>query len=261
MSQIKDLAYFYVLTASLLKNYSLILLLSVMINTVQVAQAQVIKTRIYLIHGQGSDSRLFSKLRLNADYDTVCLNLPLPEKGETMEHFAQKLIPEIDTTVPFILIGVSLGGMVAAELNDLLHPLQTILISSAKNRSELPGRYKFMRVIPLYKLFPAGFIKASSFIMQPLVEPDRKKEKALFKNMLHEKDSRFLKRSIPLIINWQKTDNNGKQLYHLHGRKDHTIPLRNIKSPQIVSGGSHMMVLTEAEFISEKINEILLKPK
>lgn len=223
--------------------------------------AQVAKTKIYLIHGQGSDSRLFSKLSLNHAFDTVYLNLPLPEKGETMEQFARKLIPEIDTTAPFILIGVSLGGMVAAELNDMLHPLQTILISSAKNRTELPKRYKFMRVVPVYKLFPARFIKASSFIMQPLVEPDRKKEKALFKSMLRKKDNRFLKRSIPLIINWKKTENNAKEMYHLHGSKDHTIPLRNIKSPLVISKGSHMMVLTEAELISEKINEILLKLK
>ena len=142
-------------------------------------KAQVKKTKIYLIHGQGSDARLFSKLTLNVGFDTFCLNLPLPAKGENMQSFAQQLIPKIDTTGPFILIGVSLGGMVAAELNDILHPLQTIIISSAKNNNELPKRYKFMRAFPLYKLFPAGFIKASSFIMQPLVEPDRKKEKAI----------------------------------------------------------------------------------
>ena len=215
------------------------------------------KTKIYLIHGQGSDSRLFSKLKLSNEFDTICLSLPLPERGESMHSFAKKLIPKIDTSGTFILIGVSLGGMIASELNEIIHPLKTIIISSAKNRSELPSRYKFMRAIPLYKLFPASLIKASSFIMQPLVEPDRKREKKLFKSMLHQKDKHFLKRSIPLIIHWQKEENKGKPLIHIHGSNDHTIPSRNIRSANIITGGSHMMVLTEAALISEKINEIL----
>ena len=221
-------------------------------------KAQVKKTKIYLIHGQGSDARLFSKLTLNVGFDTFCLNLPLPAKGENMQSFAQQLIPKIDTTGPFILIGVSLGGMVAAELNDILHPLQTIIISSAKNNNELPTRYKFMHAFPLYKVFPAGFIKASSFVMQPLVEPDRKKEKAIFKSMLRKKDKHFLKRTIPMIVNWQKKSNTGGALIHIHGTKDHTIPIKNIIKGIVIKNGSHMMVLTQAELISEKINEILL---
>jgi pimeloyl-ACP methyl ester carboxylesterase len=221
-------------------------------------KAQVQKTKIYLIHGQGSDGRLFSKLTLNAAFDTFCLNLPVPAKGTNMQSFAQQLIPKIDTSGPFILIGVSLGGMVAAELNDILHPLQTIIISSAKNNNELPKRYKFMRAFPLYKLFPAGFLKASSFMMQPLVEPDRKKEKAIFKSMLRKKDKHFLKRTIPMIVNWDKKCNNGKALIQIHGTKDHTIPIKNITESIAVTNGSHMMVLTQADLISEKINEILL---
>ena len=221
-------------------------------------KAQVQKTKIYLIHGQGSDARLFSKLTLNAAFDTFCLNLPVPAKGTNMQSFAQQLIPKIDTSGPFILIGVSLGGMVAAELNDILHPLKTIIISSAKNNNELPKRYKFMRAFPLYKLFPAGFLKASSFMMQPLVEPDRKKEKAIFKSMLRKKDKHFLKRTIPMIVNWDKKCNNGKVLMHIHGTKDHTIPIKNITESIAITNGSHMMVLTQADLISEKINEILL---
>jgi pimeloyl-ACP methyl ester carboxylesterase len=217
------------------------------------------KTNIYFIHGQGSDPRLFSKLKLNTNFDTVCLWLPLPEKGESMFSFAQKLIPKIDTTAPFILVGVSLGGMVASELNEMIHPKQTIIISSAKNSNELPKRYKFMRALPIYKLFPAGFIKLSSFVMQPLIEPDRKKEKALFKSMLRNKNKLFLKRTIPMIINWNKQVNSGKIIIHLHGTKDHTLPIRNIQSPIVVRKGSHMMVLTQPELISSILNEILNK--
>jgi pimeloyl-ACP methyl ester carboxylesterase len=215
------------------------------------------QTKVYLIHGQGSDSRLFSKLKLNDAFDTIFINLPLPQKGDNMQNYARKIIPQIDTTMPFVLIGVSLGGMVAAELNDLLHPLQTIIISSAKNRNELPSRYKFMHTLPIYRLFPAFLIKAGSFLLQPLVEPDRRKEKALFKSMLRNKDKMFLKRSIPLIVNWQKKTNDRKPLIHIHGTKDHTLPIKYITANSIIKGGSHMMVLTQAALISDEINKVL----
>lgn len=242
-----------------MKNKVLQFLLYVLFTGTTSLKAQEPKTKIYLIHGQGSDPRLFSKLKLNSEFDTVCLRLPMPHKNESMQEYAYRLIPEIDTTAPFILIGVSLGGMVATELNDRLNPLQTIIISSAKNRKELPKRYRFMRAIPVYKIFPARFVKWGSFIMQPLVEPDRKKEKALFKSMLKQKDKLFLKRSIPMIMNWAKKENTGKIIIHIHGNNDHTIPVKNIHATKIIEGGSHMMVLTQATILSQTINEILAK--
>lgn len=240
-----------------MKKSLVLILLITNLKPVFTAHAQVTPIKIYLIHGQGSDARLFSKLTLLEGFDTVCIAIPMPTKGENMVSLARSVLPQIDTTRPFVLVGVSLGGMIAAELNDIVHPLQTIIISSAKNRNELPGRYKFMRAFPLYKLFPAGFIKSSSFVMQPLVEPDRRKQKAIFKSMLQKKDKYFLKRTVPIIINWQKGENRGKKIIHIHGTKDHTIPIKNIEADITIKGGSHMMVLTQAQIISKEINLIL----
>ncbi|HRG59230.1 MAG TPA: alpha/beta hydrolase [Bacteroidia bacterium] len=223
------------------------------------ALSQEHKIKVYLIHGQGSDSRLFSKLSLSNDFDTVCLNLPMPQKEDNMQSFAKKLIPLIDTTQAFVLIGVSLGGMVAAELNEVIHPKLTIIISSAKNRNELPRRYKFMQAFPIYRIFPAAFIKKSSYLMQPLVEPDRNKEKEIFKSMLQKKNKHFLKNSIPLIIKWERLENKGTAIIHIHGSSDHTIPIKHVKADIVIPKGSHMMVLTKADVISERINEIISK--
>jgi pimeloyl-ACP methyl ester carboxylesterase len=213
--------------------------------------------KVYLIHGQGSDTRLFSKLSLHNNFDTVCLALPMPKKHQNMHEYAQLLLPKIDTNEAFILIGVSLGGMVAVELAEMIHPIATIIISSAKGRAELPKRYRFMRALPIYKIIPAGFIKFSSFIAQPLVEPDRNKEKALFKSMLKNKDKRFYKRSIPLIVNWDKQVVEKTGLFHVHGTRDKTIPIKNVKANYVLKNGSHMMVLTSSDHISFIVNLII----
>jgi esterase/lipase len=131
------------------------------------------------------------------------------------------------------LLGVSLGGMICTELNEMLNPEKTIMISSAKNRKELPFRYKFQKIVPIYKLFPGQILLAGAKMLQPIVEPDRNKNKKTFKSMLGSKSPVYMKRTIGLIINWNRKTNL-KPIIHIHGTKDHTIPIRKIKSVKYI---------------------------
>jgi pimeloyl-ACP methyl ester carboxylesterase len=213
-------------------------------------------TTVYLFPGQGSDGRLFKNLEFPSGYDTVHISFPVPEKRESLEKYAQRFIPLIDKDSPFILIGVSLGGMICTELADTLNPLYTIIISSAKCSAELPGRYTFQKSLPLNRILPKGFIKGGAMILQGIVEPDRKYDKPTFKAMLKAKDPLYLKRTVDMIINWERRDYPG-QIYHIHGDKDHTIPIKNIHYDYRLEDGSHMMVLTRAGEINKIISLIL----
>ena len=64
------------------------------------------------------------------------------------------LISQINTARPIILIGISMGGMICCELESVLNPIKTIIISSAKCSNKFPFRYTFQQYIPIYKLFP-----------------------------------------------------------------------------------------------------------
>jgi pimeloyl-ACP methyl ester carboxylesterase len=212
--------------------------------------------RVYLFPGQGADYRQFGKLVLPPEFDTICIHYPVPEKGMNMEDYARSLIDQIDTSEKYIFIGVSLGGMICSELTDILHPLKTILISSAKSRHELPSGYINMRWLPAYKLLPANVLKTGSFVVQPLFEPDRKKEKSTCVAMLKDKDPVFLKRSVSMIVNWDKETYN-ERIIHIHGSNDHTLPISNVRADHIIQNGSHMMVLTRPNEISELLTRIL----
>ena len=161
-------------------------------------------TVLYLFPGQGSDERIFSNIKFDSTYKVVSISYPVPEKGANMKDYALTLKKQIDTTGDYSFIGVSLGGMLCSELTDILHPKKVIIISSAKCRDELPFRYRFQKNIPIYKLFPKGMIKLGARMLQPIVEPDRKKNKATFKSMLKSKNATFLKRSINMIMRWDK---------------------------------------------------------
>ena len=216
------------------------------------------KTVIYCFPGQGSDARIFGSIHVDTTlFELVFVEYGTPEKWMNMKEFAYSLKNEIDTLNRYILLGVSLGGMICAELSESLNPWKTILISSAKNKNELPFHYRFQKTIPLYKMFPKGFLLTGAKIMQPIVEPDRKKNKDIFKDMLNKKNAAYMKRTIHLIINWER-ETNTKKIYHIQGNNDHTLPVRHIKNPDfIVENGSHMMTLTRGTEISNILKQIL----
>jgi pimeloyl-ACP methyl ester carboxylesterase len=213
-------------------------------------------TLVYLFPGQGSDERLFKHLELPPGCDTVHITYPVPDKHEDLHTYALRFISRIDTTSPFILIGVSLGGMICTELTDTLSPHKTILISSAKSGDELPGRYTFLKQFPIDRVIPPGVIKAGARILQGIVEPDRKNDPETFKSMLKEKDPVYLKRTVEMITKWDRTSYSDR-IVHIHGNKDHTIPVKDVKADYIVEGGSHMMMITRAREINAIIRKIL----
>jgi pimeloyl-ACP methyl ester carboxylesterase len=220
-------------------------------------QGQKIK-HVYLLHGLAADSRLFSQLRLDSFYQIHPINLPVPERKETMKTYAQRIANQIDTSESFALIGVSFGGMVSTELAEIIPAKKVILIASAGCRNELPKRYLRMKKFPIYKIVPGFFMKWSSFLVQPLAENDRYKQRKTFNKMLLDKNPRFLKQATRLIMTWERTE-KPPQLYHIHGTRDHTIPYKNVKADVTIPNGSHFMVLTEGEKMSKILNDYLGK--
>ncbi len=211
---------------------------------------------IYLIPGQGADYRLFSKLELNPNFKVKHIHYELPERNSSLPDYARQLSSQIDTTERFILIGASLGGMLATEINDFLNPELVILIGSAKSKKELPGRYRLQKYFPLYKIVPGGMSKQGALFLQPLVEPDRDKEKEIFVQMLKDKDPKFMRRTIDMIINWNR-ESYDSEIVHIHGDKDHTIPVKNVKYDYLIADGSHVMTLTRPRELSLLINELI----
>jgi hypothetical protein len=213
-------------------------------------------TTIYLFPGQGSDYRLFKYLEVPQGYDTVHMSLPTPEKNESLPSVACRFIPQIDTSAPFVLLGVSLGGMICTELTDTLNPCKTIIISSAKCVSELPRRYTFQKKVRINRAVAKRVIKGGARILHGIVEPDGRKEAETFQAMLKAKDPQYMKRSVDMIINWDRTD-YPEEIIHIHGDNDHTIPIKNVEYDYLVPDGSHVMIMTRTREINQLIQTIL----
>lgn len=236
-------------------NFWCICLITLFFDTSVNVFAQSERPVIYMLPGQGADARLFSKIDL-PDHKVVDIIYHIPSDDVTMKEYAEELSKQIDTSEKFILVGVSMGGMLSSEMADFLSPEKVILISSAKDNNELPSRYNFQKKLPLYKLVSGRLSKIGAQIMQPIVEPDRKVEKEIFKSMLKAKDEEFMKNSIRMIIEWEKEDHD-ESIIHIHGDNDHTIPFKNIDCDYVVKDGSHMIALTKPKKITELILQII----
>jgi hypothetical protein len=83
-----------------------------------------------------------------------------------------------------------------------------------------------------------------------------KKNQELFISMLQNTSSWFIQWAKKAILNW---DNQiiPKNVYHIHGDKDHIFPYRKIKNATIVKGGSHVMILDRAKEINAWLKGIL----
>lgn len=219
------------------------------------AQSNDTRMTVYLLPGQGADARLFQRLALDK-CDTVSIRYPVPFKKETMHAYAHRLAQQIDTTKPFCLVGVSFGGMNAIEMGKFLHPQKIVLISSAKTKKELPVRYRFQKVIPIYALTGGRLMKRMANFARPIVEPDSKAQTPVFKSMIDAKDPQFMKRSVKMIIRWNNKTVPAN-VVHIHGDNDHTLPFRRIDNVVRVEKGSHMMTLIRAEEVSRLVNAAL----
>jgi len=214
------------------------------------------QTNIYLLPGQGADERLFKYLEFSEEYCVHHIEYTIPTYETSLKEYAHTLSQQIDESHPFILIGVSLGGMLATEMTDFMQPEKTIILASAKNTNELPRTFNFQKKVPLYKLAGKRNVKWGAKVLKPIVEPDFRKEKETYKAMLEDKDPEFLLRTIPMIMKWDRTTNN-EEIIHIHGTKDHTIPFKNVKCDYRIEGGSHMITLTQSAEVNKILRTIL----
>lgn len=212
---------------------------------------------VYFLSGLGADSRAFSKLRLSEKLKLHYIDWISPFPKERLSAYAKRLLPQINTQEPFMLVGLSFGGLVAIELNKFIHPEKTIIISSIAKRSQMPPQFRHAGSLGLIRLLPFGLLTSSNFITHFLFGTKTKKEKELLAQILKDTDPGFLKWAIQQITTW-KNKSRIKNLFHIHGSADRIFPIMFMKPDYTVKGGGHWMIQRQSKEIGEVLNKELL---
>lgn len=213
---------------------------------------------IYFIPGLGADKKVFRNIRVPDGYKAYYLDWIPHGKHEKLENYSYRLAEHIDTSQPFVVVGLSFGGMLAAEIVNKYSSGKMILISSVPAPKYLPFYFRFAGKIGLDRLLPISLLKWAA-LMKRLFTAETPEQKAYLKKMIREVDASFIKWGLHAIVNW-KGGINGQQYIHIHGSGDELLPARFCKPTHIIKGGGHLMVLTRSEEINRILKESLEDP-
>jgi pimeloyl-ACP methyl ester carboxylesterase len=214
------------------------------------------RMNVYFISGLGADERVFANLKLPSFCTPQYLQWIPFEKDESLTYYSHRLAADIDTSKPFVVIGLSLGGMIASEIQSLLSPLKTILISSASSNKQLPFYFSLGRVLPLHRWIPLRWQFKWRRAAYWFIGVQTEEDKRLFKALLKVADPVFMERATDAVIRWTKKEATN-DLVHIHGTSDHILPIQFVQPTHIIKDGTHLMVFNRAEEVSKILEEVL----
>lgn len=214
--------------------------------------------KIFLLAGMGADTRIYNNIELPENYDIVPVDWIPQHETDTLETYAQKLIYHHDIRPNDIVIGNSMGGMLAIEIGKKISLKKTILISSIKTINEAPGYYKIFQTIPVYKIIPNSLFNLPGSLIKLAFGKMNDSDLWLYKDMLHKSSPAFIKWAMGAVLKWDNTT-IPPNVYHIHGDNDHVLPNKKIKDATIIKGGSHIMIFDKAKQVNKWLKPLLKK--
>ena len=209
---------------------------------------------IYIFAGLGADERVFHKINFE-NYNAKHIKWITPLQKESIEAYSLRLTEQITSNNP-ILVGLSFGGMMAVEVAKHIATEKIILISSSKNKTEIPFYYKLAGKLKLHKIIGASFLVRANKITNKIFSVRSSEDKKIISSMMAASDVVFLNWAIDKIIHL-KNEVVHKNLTHIHGTADRILPIRFIHADVVIKGGTHLMIMNRAAEVQEKILEAI----
>jgi pimeloyl-ACP methyl ester carboxylesterase len=212
---------------------------------------------VYFISGLGADKRAFQFLDL--EFCTpVFVEWIQALPGESISDYAARLREQITDEEP-IIVGLSFGGMIAAEIARQFPVKKLIFLSSAKSEKEIPFYLKWLRFVPLHKIISIRSLRSANHFMYQLMGIARRADKIVFEEMFYNSDDTFMKWAIDQIVHWRNKDVFSNTV-HIHGTADILLPHRYVHADHSVKGGAHLMLMTKADTVSRLLQQVICKP-
>lgn len=211
---------------------------------------------VYFISGLAADSRIFKHIQLPAGHQAVYLEWIPPQKNESLEAYSIRLGEQIVPNEPFMIVGVSMGGMVANEIARVYRATSVVIISSIPSADQLPDFLRFAGRLHIHKFLPPSVFKSAS-VMKRFFSGETPEDKKILIQVIRDSDPEIIRWSINAILNW-KNNTAPNNVVHIHGTKDELFPIGRLNPTHIIEGGRHMMILGKSQEINQIINNLLL---
>ena len=204
------------------------------------------KISVYIISGLATDERVFRNIHFPEFIEVHFIAWKKPLRKETLDAYTARLIKEIDQSKPFVLLGLSFGGVIAQEIAKKTDPFETVIISSITSSKELPWYFRLIGKLKLNRIFPFGFFKFPNFFLNWIFGAKSRDDKKLLAGILRDADTSLIRWSVEQLLSW-RSENKVEKNFRIHGTKDKLLPLKNKNSDAIITGGGHLMIYNKAQ--------------
>jgi pimeloyl-ACP methyl ester carboxylesterase len=186
---------------------------------------------IHALPGMGADHRMFPAPWGNLSGFKAHDWVTAPEI-KSIRQLADAMVQTGGIADGDVLIGCSLGGMVAGEITKIRKIPALFLVGSAVRKEEM-SRW-VAKLHPFADKVPMNWLKAFAGKLP--------NEAAV---MLADADPGFIRNMCPAIFQWEGLGQTDARVFRLHGRKDLLIPPPE-RCDLLLSGG-HLIALTHAK--------------
>jgi pimeloyl-ACP methyl ester carboxylesterase len=209
----------------------------------------------YLIPGMGADHRLFQHFNLEHG-EVHYLNWIPHEKSKNLSEYAVLMASTINTDNN-VIIGSSMGGMVAVEMSRIVQPLATILVSAPTGRHEFPPILKTFDHLSIHKMMGPSQLAKLARLADLFMGFKNEEQRALFYDMLESNGPEFLHFSVKAVLGWKNATPPHGRFIQILGSEDKLFKSPRIKNAQIISGSGHFTAFEKGAEVSQLINDYI----
>lgn len=210
---------------------------------------------LYCIPGLGADENVFQNLDLSFARP-VFIEWVEPTLNDTLATYALRLRQEFIHEENPLILGLSLGGMLAVEMVKTMPLAKAIIVSSAKTSNEIPFYWRILRYLPVHKFLPTASFKNTAGIQQHFLSANSPEMRQYLVTARKKADVRFCRWALGAVFKWNNLD-APSNIIHIHGTGDKLLPFRYVKADIAIKNGGHLMVMENAGEISEQLRRIL----
>lgn len=192
----------------------------------------------------GADSAMFTGSWRQLP-DAVFVDWPTYEGEQTLTEIAARLVATYGITDGSIVVGTSLGGMVACEIARLRRLHRLVLIGSAVHPNEINPLLAALR--PLAKLTPVDWMQWSAASMPGELA-----------RMFGRSNPDFIRAAIQAVFQWQGLGPSLPSPVRIHGKSDRVIYAP--RAPDLLLDGGHLIAMTHAQECCDFIQGISRHP-
>lgn len=211
----------------------------------------------YLIPGMGADHRIYQRFELQHG-NMHFLDWINPDKARDMQEFARIIAEQIQTENN-VLVGSSMGGMMAVELSRIVKPRATILISAPTGVHQFPRILKVVKSSRIHRVVRPSVIPSLYRLADTFMGFKDENQRRMFYEMMSNLGPEFIHFSVNAVLDWKNRQPPEGKYLQIVGSKDVLFDYKKMENPVVLEGGGHFSCYDRSEEICSIINSFVEK--